>query len=192
MENNTSENCIEEKIVINMVYATIFSLFVLIFSVIIFGIPYYFIWAYNSEIKLFPILIDTMHRIIFICICIFGLFLHELIHGLFFGIFAKDGFKSIKIYFEKNVFTFICYCQNELKIKHFRIGTIMPLIIIGIIPTILAIIIGNTPLLIFGILYISASGGDILIIKRIFNKNKNDLILCRKGEVGFNIIKNNV
>jgi hypothetical protein len=184
-----SENYEQDKIIINMTKATIFSLIVLIGSVVIFGIPYYFIWAFSSEIKLFPILVGQINRIVFLFILASGLFIHELIHGLFFGLFAKDGFKAIKIMWLKKSFTLGCYCGNELKIKHFIVGTIMPLIILGIIPTIVAIIIGNTPLLVFGLLYISASGGDIIIVKNLIHENKNDWILSRENEVGFNIYR---
>jgi hypothetical protein len=191
MNDAVSGECSNDKIVVNMVWATIFSLLLLIFSAIVIGIPYYFIWVQDTGIKLFPILTDKLHRILFIAVCITGLFLHELIHGLFFGLFAENGFKAIKIYFEKNVYTFVCLCKDKLKIKHFMVGTIMPMTILGLIPTILALITGKTPLLVFGLLYIAASGGDILIIKAIMGKNKNDWIVCRKGEIGFNIMKNN-
>jgi hypothetical protein len=134
-------------------------------------------------------LYGKLERIIFIGVCIIGLFAHELIHGLFFGLFAKDGFKAIKICWIKKSYTFGCFCRNELKIKHFIIGTIMPMIILGIIPAIISIIIGNIPLLVFGILYISASGGDMLIIKYVIKENKDDWILSKEGIVGFYIYR---
>jgi len=162
----------QEKYVLNMLWFTIFSLIVLIFSAIIFGIPFYNIWNINNNENIFPIIINANHRIVFLIICILGIFIHEMIHGFFWGIFIKKKFNGIKIYFHKKYYTFVCECKNVLSKKQFIIGTIMPLIILGFIPLIISFVFLNRPIFVFGILYIAAAGGDILITFKLL-KNKN-------------------
>jgi len=174
MENKQfiSEEYEQEKYVLNMIWFTIFSLIILVFFTLIFGIPFYNAWKINNNENIFPIIINTNYRIIFLIICILGLFIHELIHGFFWGLFVKNKFKGIKIYFHKKYYTFVCECKNVLNKRQFIIGTIMPMIILGFIPLVLSFIFLNRPMFIFGILYTAAAGGDILIIFKILLDNK--------------------
>ena len=55
-------------------------------------------------------------------------------------------------------------------------GAITPAIILGFIPSILAILIGDLRILIFGMFFIMAAGGDFLIINLIRKENSDDLI----------------
>ena len=174
MENKQfiSEEYEQEKYVLNMIWFTIFSLIILVSFTLMFGIPFYNTWKINNNENIFPIIINTNYRIIFLIICILGLFIHELIHGFFWGLFVINKFKGIKIYFHKKYYTFVCECKNVLNKRQFIIGTIMPMIILGFIPLVLSFIFLNRQMFIFGILYTAAAGGDILIIFKILLDNK--------------------
>ena len=71
-----SEEYEQEKYVLNMIWFTIFSLIILVFFTLIFGIPFYNAWKINNNENIFPIIINTNYRIIFLIICILGLFIH--------------------------------------------------------------------------------------------------------------------
>ena len=114
-------------------------------------------YAHGAIINLF---------IIFI-ILIFGIVLHELIHGITWAKFAKAGFKSIKFGILKEMLTPYCHCKEPLKVKHYIFGAITPAIITGIIPAITAIFTGNLWLLIFGMLFTMAAAGDFMIINLV-------------------------
>ena len=194
MENKQfiSEEYEQEKYVLNMIWFTIFSLIILIFLTLVFGIPFYNAWKININENIFPIIVNTNYRIIFLIICILGLYIHELIHGFFWGLFVKSKFKGIKIYFHKKYYTFVCECKNVLNKRQFIIGTIMPMIILGFIPLVLSFIFLNRPMFIFGILYIAAAGGDILIIFKILLDNKIKWIKSSDDGILILYKKNNV
>jgi len=90
------------------------------------------------------------------------------------------------------MFTPYCHCKEPLKVKHYIFGAIAPAIILGIIPSVLAILIGNLKLLIFGIFFTMAAGGDILMINLIRKENMNDLVLDHPSEVGCYIYRKQI
>jgi len=182
------ENYKKEKLTIDLVWANIFGILILIPIVIIFGLPYYFLWNPKMDLKT---LIDGLmpQDIAFIGLYIFGglilgIIVHELIHGITWARFSKNGFKSIKFGVLWKMLTPYCHCKEPLKVRQYIIGAITPAIILGFIPSILAIIIGNFGLLIFGMFFTMAAGGDFLIINSIRKENKDDLVQDHPSEAG--------
>lgn len=117
-------------------------------------------------------------------ILILGIVLHELIHGITWAIFAKEGFKSIKFGVLWKKLTPYCHCKEVLNVRQYIIGAITPAIIMGIVPSIIAIMIGNFGLLIFGMFFTMAAGGDFLIINLIRKENSSDLVQDHSSEAG--------
>ena len=100
-----------------------------------------------------------------IALFIAGFFLliviHELIHGVTRAIFAKNGWKSISFGFIKKYLTPYCSCNEPLTKFGYIIGAMMPTIILGVIPAIVAIAIGNAFLLYIALLMCLSGGGDM-------------------------------
>ena len=182
------ENYKKEKLTINLMWANIFGLLILIPIVLIFGLPYYLL--YNKEIDFKNImdglvLQDIAYGGLYVFgAIILGIVVHELIHGITWARFAKNGFKSIKFGVLWKMLTPYCHCKEPLNVSQYMIGAIMPAIILGFIPLILAIFIGNLGLLIFGMFFTLAAGGDFLIINLIRKENKDDLVQDHPSEAG--------
>lgn len=178
------ENYKMEKLTINLVWANIFAILIIIPVALIYGLPYYLIWQPEINVANFIGGIVDTHGLLNFGIMIIGIILHELIHGITWAIFAKNGFKSIKFGILWKMLTPYCHCKEPLKVKHYMIGAIMPAIILGQIPSIIAIIIGNSWLLVFGMFFSVAAGGDFLIVNLISKENKDDLVQDHPSEAG--------
>jgi len=177
-----------EKLTISLIWANVFGILIIIPTGIIFGLPYYFLWEPKIDIKQ---LIGNLGSqiagrgfILVIIILIIGIVLHELIHGITWAILTKQGFKSLKFGVVWKMLTPYCHCKEVLNVKQYRIGSILPAIILGIVPSIIAILTGNFGLLIFGMLFTVASGGDFLTINLIRKENSTDLVLDHPSEIG--------
>ena len=125
---------------------------------------------------------------LFIYVLIFGIILHELLHGITWSLFTKKGFKSIK--FGINGITPYCHCKEPLKAKHYRLGGVMPLIIMGIIPSVAGIILGNGLFLSFGIFFSWAAGGDIISLFMLRKFDGNEMVSDHPDKMGFYIERN--
>ena len=77
-----------------------------------------------------------------------------------------------------------CHCKENLKVNQYILGAIMPAIILGVIPALLAILFGSIGLLAFGIFFTIAAMGDFLIIFLLRKENRNTLVLDHPTEPG--------
>jgi hypothetical protein len=190
---NEFENYKKEKLTIDLVWANIFGILILIPVVLIFGLPYYLIWDPKLNITS---LLDSMGPqkialggIIVIGIFILGIVGHELIHGITWALFAKKGFKSIKFGVLWTMLNPYCHCDEPLKVKQYIIGGFAPALILGITPSILAILIGNLVLLMFGIFFTMVAAGDFLIINLLRKEDSENYVLDHPSEVGCYIFR---
>jgi predicted nucleic acid-binding Zn ribbon protein len=183
-ETFDKENFNEEKITINIIWANVFGLIVLLLALVLFGIPFIMLW--NNNISL-----STINIIVYFVVFIIGIVIHEAIHGFFFVLFSKEKIKSIKfgIMPREKFYTPYCHCKEILSINHYRIAAIMPLIILGIIPVAVSLIYGNILLLLFGVTFISAGCGDLLMILKLIKEKKNAWIYDLPDDAGFIIYR---
>lgn len=178
----------KEKLTIDLAKANIFALLTIIPIVIVFGIPFYLLWKNNivtADLKNYFVNINPILKyIIILLIIMIGIIIHELIHGITWSFFAKNGFKSMKFGVLWKMLTPYCHSTVPLKVKHYILGAIMPSIILGFIPCIIAIIIGNFPLLLFGMFFTMTAVGDFMIINLIRKENGDDFVQDHPSEAG--------
>ena len=117
--------------------------------------------------------------------CVVAIVVHELIHGLTWSIFAPRGMRSIKFGIMKKYLNPYCHCSDPLPRNGYLWGALMPLIITGLIPAVIALAIGSFPLLVFSIFMISAAAGDIMIAQLAFKEDRNCTIYDHPTEGGF-------
>ena len=65
----------------------------------------------------------------------------------------------------------------------------MPSIILGLLPAILAISLGNVILLAFGTLFTVVAFGDFMIIYLLKSENKDSYVLDHPSEAGYDILR---
>jgi hypothetical protein len=152
----------------------------------VFGGPFYLLWHNKLEGINFqmPMQQRITNLLVWLAIFIPGIILHELIHGIFFVIYSKNKWKSIKFGFVLKKGVAYCTCLEPIKIKHFIVAGIMPGILLGILPAIISEIIGNLPLLFIGIVFTMGAIGDLYIIfSRLIHENGEDYAVYKlEGE----------
>ena len=88
---------------------------------------------------------------------------HELIHGLTAMLVGKAKWKDLKFGMMWKKCAAYCHCGVPLTVAQYRWVTLMPLILLGIIPSILSFILGNSLILLYGMIGITVAIGDIWI-----------------------------
>ncbi len=174
----------KEKITVDIGWANIFSIIILIPITLIYGLPYYLIWANELFFKNFSFHKTVGSSFIFLLVLIIGIVAHELIHGIVFALFAKRGFKSIKFGVMWKMLTPYCHCNEPLKVRQYIIGALMPAIVLGLIPAVFAIVMGNISLLIFGIFFTMAGAGDFLVSYALRKEKGDTLVEDHPSEAG--------
>lgn len=173
----------KEKRTIDLVKANKIGLLYLLLFTLLFGLPFYLIWGFQlpkleiDELKLLAILP--------LIIMVIGIIIHELLHGIFFALFAKSGFRSIKFGILWKTLTPYCHCKEPMKIKQYTIALLAPLFILGILPAVYGLWMGNIFVLLFGIFFSGAAAGDLMIYNVIRKENQEDYVLDHPSEAGF-------
>jgi hypothetical protein len=111
--------------------------------------------------------------------------LHELIHGVIFAMYAKNGFRAVKFGFSKTMGSFYCHCKDPLKVKYYRRAGIAPLIVLGLIPLIFAMITGVHWIKTFGLLLSIGGFGDLLIWIKLLKFDSDLNIRDHPEKLGF-------
>jgi len=184
---NTDENYSKEKRTIDIVWANIFGVIILLPIVLLFGLPYYFIW--QPEIT-FSGLFDSFFEVMEIFAWIFtlllmGIVVHELIHGITWAVFAKRGFRSIRFGILWKMLTPYCHCKEPLKVKHYITGALMPALILGVLPAMWGIAVGSSRFLFFGMFFTMAAAGDFLVVNLIRKEPKDAYVQDHPSEAGY-------
>lgn len=117
-------------------------------------------------------------------IMIVGIVVHELIHGIVFAVFSKRGFKSVSFGILWKSLTPFCHCKEALSVRQYMISTMMPAIVLGLVPALIAIVTGSVALLLFGVFFTLAAGGDFLILYLLRNEPSEFLVQDHPEKIG--------
>lgn len=90
-------------------------------------------------------------------------FIHERIHGFFWGLGAENGKRDIEYGFQKETLTPYCTCKSPLSKPLYIVGSLMPMTVLGIILGIVSIFVGNIALWAVAVIQTMGGAGDILI-----------------------------
>jgi hypothetical protein len=159
-------------------YALLFFLPVALFMII----PYLLLHKFDKSIIGH---FKGTYALLFIVIMLTGIVVHEGIHGLFLGYFARTGYKSISFGVHWKMLTPYCHCSEALQARHYRIGLMMPLLILGLLPFIIAMATGHMGIFLFSIIFTLAAGGDMLIFWLMRKIKSTTIVKDHPHKIGF-------
>lgn len=151
---------------------------------IIFLLPFLLIWDFETLKIGYKIFLKSI-----LFILVGGIIIHELLHGFTWAIFVKGGFKQLKFGINWRYLAPYAHFKIPLKLKIYLAGALMPLLILGIIPAVFGIIMGNGFYLLFGIFFTWAASGDILAGLRLFRLPMNKMVQDHPDQLGFIIFE---
>ena len=186
-EKTTEESAVVREEIISVVNANIIAMAMLVPIAIIGIVPYILIWGGQSFIDGFNFLKN--HTLLLFLIFVIGIVLHEGLHGVTFALFTKNGFKSIRFGIKWTLLTPYCHCSEPLLRNHYLLGGIMPGLVLGFFPVIVALIYGYGWLLLLGVFFIGAAGGDLMVLFKLIKVDKKHLIQDHPNEIGFLVLR---
>ena len=133
------------------------------------GLVVFFVANAGREIRLG--LADTNALLLVILLVL--VVVHELVHGLTWSIFCKNHWADIEFGFIKEMLTPYCTATCPLPKGAYLVGSLMPMLTLGIVPTVVAVATADLGLLFVGIVMTMAGGGDLLIVIELL-KHRSD------------------
>jgi hypothetical protein len=173
------------KVAIDLMKANIFAVVIMCVVGIVLVALFFLIWHDRRPIS--GLLGNMSTNIVLFLGLIVGIAVHELIHGITWACFAQRGWKSISFGIIWKYLTPYCHCDEPMRIRPYQLACLMPGFVLGVIPSVFALFIGNLPLLLWGIFFIAAAAGDIWMAWLLTKENPNSLVLDHPSEAGFYI-----
>jgi hypothetical protein len=101
---------------------------------------------------------------LFLVITLVLVVVHELLHAVGFLLFARVHWTQIKFGVLWKALMPYAHCKVPVPIRAYRLAIALPIVILGIIPTVIGLAIGSALLTLYGAFMTAAGLGDVLIL----------------------------
>ena len=165
-----------QKKTISMLKANLLAIALFVVVGVLLGIPYHYLYEAEelaSWSTIFPW---------FLLLLLVGIVVHELVHGITWLLLTHNGFSHLSFGFLSG--GVYCHIDVPMPKRQYVIGALMPLLLLGIVPTIVAFCIGNLLWLLLGIVFIVSAAGDMMIVWTIRKEPANALVYDHPSEAG--------
>ena len=185
----------KELLTLDLMKANLYAIVAIIPLLILYGVPFVLLWRHTFSKMALKSFTDNYNvgiwgnAISILLVMTIGIIAHELIHGIIWGRYTENGFKSITFGVLWKMLTPYCHCSEPLKVKHYIAGAIMPTIILGFLPFVYSLFTGNVLWLLFGIFFTMAAVGDLMIVNLVRKENMDSLVLDHPSEVGCYVLR---
>ncbi len=117
---------------------------------------------------------------------VLGMIMHELLHALVISVLAPSGWRAVRFGF-LDWMTPYCHSTESLSVNGYRLVLLFPFIVLGLGPWVWGLLSGIIELTIWGAIFISSAGGDLLVLYLIRNLPGRLLIQDHPNRVGVRV-----
>jgi hypothetical protein len=167
---------------ISPLWANVFSLIFLGTTVVGFGALYLFT---GRTISLMP---NLLALTTFTLALGLGSIIHEILHALGWMLFGQVPREAIKFGFSWQGLMPYTHCKMTLKPSAYRIGSLLPGAVTGLLPGIIGLTSGSLWLTMLGAVLLGAAGGDMLVLWELCSVPSNALILDHPTKTGCEVL----
>jgi len=195
VEQEKAQLNFKKEITMSAGEANLYALIFLVPVILAIAVPYYYLWPEQFSKTSIRAYLDAREMMNFTdlvaigLVILAGIIIHELLHGIGWSLYAKKGWRSIKFGIVWKYLTPYCHCNEPIHLNPYRIGSILPAIILGIFPSIVAFATGNIWFMVFGFFFTFAAGGDFLILWLLRNEKSTLLVQDHPEKIGCIILQ---
>jgi hypothetical protein len=117
-------------------------------------------------------------------VLILGVPLHELLHAVGWSVFGQIPLREVKFGVMWKALTPYAHLRNPIQAFAYKAGAVFPALVMGLLPYILGLLLGHAWLTNFGLLFILAAGGDLLVLWTIRGVGREAMIVDHPARVG--------
>ncbi|HKJ69871.1 MAG TPA: DUF3267 domain-containing protein, partial [bacterium] len=124
-----------------------------------------------------------------ILILLGGIITHEALHAFAWLLVAKNQWRAIKFGIHLTALSPYAHCTEPMPVGSYRITVILPGVLLGAVPLMIGMLLGNGPVILFGFLFTLSAGGDALVLWRIRNIPPGTLVRDHPDRAGCVVIR---
>jgi len=157
MDSTAQSTPYQEDLSVSTVTILLHAIWMTVIFIIVPLLPFSFIWGRDPLLVAF-----TNPQIIIPALVV--VVVHELLHALAWKIAGGLSFREFKFGIAWKTLSPYCHATRPMPITAYRVGVVVPGIILGIIPVVIATIIGDGVLAVLGALLIAGAVGDVYVL----------------------------
>ena len=159
-ERASSESSDRSEITVSFLAANVYGTLMGLLPALLLLFVFSAIW---SGRRLSP-LANGISLALIVILIVVGIVVHEVLHAVGWHLFGNVPRRAIKFGVKWKILTPYAHSQAAMPVAGYRWGTFLPGLLLGILPSLLATVVGNGFLLGFGLFFTFAAGGDFLVL----------------------------
>ena len=184
-ENYKADDKLLNGLWVNLIAVALFAVFAAIVSFIyytLWGNPFQE-WSFHQRSITSNLEAIVFGGFVFVAIILGFYLVHEMLQGIIWSRYTGVRISLTRV---KSMGR-ICYCEKPIKLRNYIFGLLLPTIILGLIPTIMGIAVGNLMIACFGLLMLAILGESFCILFLLRNTKSTDFIKPIDSKIGFTI-----
>lgn len=146
---------------IAMSHVNLLAIPVVVVIILLYAVPFIVLYGSNAvsqSARLF------LNPVVAFPVLIGGIVLHELIHAAAWAFYGQKPLTIIRFGFNWRALAPYAHCPEPMEAGAYRLGALAPGLLLGVIPSIIALCTGPTWLFFAGLIFTLAASGDFLIL----------------------------
>jgi hypothetical protein len=144
-------------------------------------VPYVLIWGNESLLRNDALMLRSY---IFFPLIFVGIVIHEFLHGIGLMVFGGVPWRDVRYGIKVKSLTAYAHTDSRVTVKSYRKLVALPGFLLGVIPVVVGIAIGEGWLTLYGFLMLVGAGGDIAILWKLRNVNFKAFVLDNPDRAG--------
>ncbi len=120
---------------------------------------------------------------------VLGIIAHEAIHAISWAVASRRPLSAMAVGVQWRTLTPYAHPRDPMPARPYRVGAAMPGLVLGCIPAGAAILLGWPVLLVFGLFFTMAAGGDALVLWLIRGVPPSQLVQDHPTRAGCTILE---
>ena len=137
-----------------------------------------------SPVAAVPLAVRLPSTLLFLAVLVAGILVHEAIHGLAWAYFGRLPLQRIRFGFQAATLTPYAHALDPMPARAYRIGAVLPALLLGGLPFLVGTIVGSLSLALYGMIFVFAAGGDLLVLWLIRNVDARALVQDHPSRAG--------
>lgn len=151
-------------------------------ALLLFLVPFLFIWG--SQLSA-----PSIYGVGLLLVAFWlGMIAHEVIHALGWMAWGKVAWKQLRFGLDLSKGVAYAHSKVPMDIRGYKIGLVLPWIVLGVIPAMIGVVVGSGYLLAYGIIFFGASCGDLLLLWHARKLSSGTYVLDHPSDMGFYIV----
>ena len=137
-----------------------------------------------SPIAPIPAPVTLTSTVLFLALLAAGILAHEAIHGLAWAYFGRLPLRRIRFGIQASTLTPYAHALDPMPARAYRLGAILPALLLGALPFVVGTAVGSASLALYGMIFVFAAGGDLLVLWLIRGVDARALVQDHPSRAG--------